>query len=248
MAITETARRNHEELFPNHTSTLAETDPEFVEVFDNFAFDEALGYCELDTHTRLLAVLAALIAQHAVSEYRAMLKGALNAGVTPVEVKEIVYQAVAYVGIGRVFDFLHATNDVLAARGVRLPLEPQATTTPENRLERGLELSKSVFGELIDHTLVQFNLAARRHHVHRAAAATLQLADGRAEPARELMTFVQLAALGGCEPQLKAHIAGNAAVGNDKAKLVSVLTQLVPFLGFPRTLNALRCVNEVLGK
>jgi 4-carboxymuconolactone decarboxylase len=161
MAITATARKNHEELFPHHVSILAETDPEFVEVFDNFAFDEALGYCELDTRTRLMAVLAALIAQHAVSEYRAMLTGALNVGVTPVEVKEIVYQSVAYVGIGRVFDFLHATNDVLAARGVRLPLEPQATTTAENRLERGLELSKSVFGAQIDRMYQAHDLRLR---------------------------------------------------------------------------------------
>jgi 4-carboxymuconolactone decarboxylase len=48
-------------------------------------------------------------------------------GVTPVEAKEIVYQAVPYVGLGRVFDVLHATNDVLTERGVELPLPGQST-------------------------------------------------------------------------------------------------------------------------
>ena len=43
MRITETARNNHEELFPHRTSTLLVTDPELIEVFDNFAFDEVLG-------------------------------------------------------------------------------------------------------------------------------------------------------------------------------------------------------------
>ncbi len=39
MRISETARKNHEELFPNYQSTLQVTDPELLEVFDNFAFD-----------------------------------------------------------------------------------------------------------------------------------------------------------------------------------------------------------------
>jgi 4-carboxymuconolactone decarboxylase len=52
--------------------------------------------------------------------------------------KEIVYQAVPYVGMAKVFDFLHATNDLLTERGVQLPLPGQSTTTPASRLERGL--------------------------------------------------------------------------------------------------------------
>ncbi len=57
-----------------------------------------------------------------------MLGAALNVGVTPVEVKEVVYHAVPYCGQARVFDFLHATNDVLTERGIELPLEAQSTT------------------------------------------------------------------------------------------------------------------------
>lgn len=53
MAISEVARRNHEELFPGHTSTLAITDPELIEVFDNFAFDEVLRHGSLDSDDRL---------------------------------------------------------------------------------------------------------------------------------------------------------------------------------------------------
>lgn len=119
MAITEEARRNHDALFPGHVSTLETTDPELVEVFDNWAFDEVLREGTLDARTRLIVQLAALIASQAVSEYRVMLGGALNIGVTPVEVKEIVYQAVPYVGMAKVFDFLHVTDDVLRSRGSR---------------------------------------------------------------------------------------------------------------------------------
>ena len=60
MAISETARRNHEELFPGHTSKLAVTDPELIELFDNFAFDEVLRHGNLDARTRLSPLFAAL--------------------------------------------------------------------------------------------------------------------------------------------------------------------------------------------
>jgi 4-carboxymuconolactone decarboxylase len=113
MAIRERAQRNHDELFPNHVSTLKGTDPELIELFDNWAFDEVLKDAVLDTRTRLMVQLAAMIACQAVSEYRVMLGAALQVGVTPVEAKEIVYQAVPYVGMAKVFDFLHATNEVL---------------------------------------------------------------------------------------------------------------------------------------
>lgn len=147
MAISETAKRNHDELFPGHVSTLAITDPELIEVFDNFGFDEVLRDTSLDLRTRLMVQLASIIACQAVSEYRAMLGAALTAGVTPVEVKEIVYQAVPYVGLAKVFDFLHATNDVLTERGVELPLAGQSTTTPETRNDKGMAVQKRIVGD-----------------------------------------------------------------------------------------------------
>src|SRR5271166_2052746 len=138
MPITETAQKNHEELFPNHQSTLKLTDPELIEVFDNFAFDEVLRHGDLDTKTRLMAIL---VAQQTLSEYTVMLGGALNVGVTPIEAKEILYHSVPYVGVAKAFEFIHATNEVLKSRGVELPLEGQSTTTPETRFEKGLALT-----------------------------------------------------------------------------------------------------------
>ncbi len=130
MPITEYAKKNHDELFPGHVSTVAVTDPELIEVFDNFAFDEVLRLTKLDIRTRLMVQLAAIIACQAVREYRAMLGAALNIGVTPVEAKEILYQSIPYVGLAKVYDFIQATNEVLTERGVKLPLPGQSTTTP----------------------------------------------------------------------------------------------------------------------
>ena len=62
---------------------------------------------------------------------------------------------------------------------------------------------------------------------------------------RELLTFAMLISLGGCEPQAKGHVAANLNLGNDRQLLLAVITQLLPFIGYPRTLNALRVINEV---
>jgi 4-carboxymuconolactone decarboxylase len=246
MAISETAHKNHEELFPNHKSTLKVTDPEFIDVFDNFAFDEVLSYGNLDTKTRLMVILASLIAQQTLSEYKVMLVGALNVGVTPVEVKEIVYQSVPYVGIAKVFDFIHATNEILESRGIKLPLEGQSTTSPETRFDKGLALQKEIFGNMID-TMYQES-PANQIHIQKYLSANCfgdyYTRKGLDIKTRELLTFSMILSLGGCEPQLKGHIQGNINVGNNKEVLLSAVTQLLPYVGYPRTLNAIRCLNE----
>jgi len=248
MSISKTAFKNHEELFPNRKSKLAETDPELIEVFDNFAFDEVLQYGNLDTRTRLMVILASMIACQAVAEYKVMLGGALNVGVTPIEVKEIVYQAVPYVGMAKVYDFIHATNEILESLGIQLPMEGQATTTPETRFEKGYAVQKAIVGERLEEMYA--DSPANQIHIQKYLSANCfgdyVARAGIDLQTRELLTFSMLMALGGCEPQLKGHVQANLTVGNDKAKLLSVVTQLLPYVGYPRTLNAIRCINEVL--
>nr|WP_243287328.1 carboxymuconolactone decarboxylase family protein [Geothrix terrae] len=246
--MSETAHRNHERWFPSHQSTLKVTDPEFIELFDHFAFDEVASYGTLDDRTRLMAILAALIAGQALGEYKVMLRAALTVGVTPVEVKELVYQAVPYCGIAVVFDFLHATNEILASAGVKLPLEGQSTTTRETRMARGLGVQKAIFGETIDQ-MREASPADQRHiqdHLSGNCFGDYYTRTGLDLRLRELLTFSMLLALRGCEAQVKGHVRGNLQVGNDRGTLVSVITQLLPYLGYPRTLNALQCLNDVL--
>lgn len=59
-----------------------------------------------------------------------------------------------------------------------------------------------------------------------------------------MITFCFLAAQSGCEPQLTSHAAANLRVGNDKAFMIQVLSQCLPYIGYPRSLNALRCLND----
>jgi len=248
LSPTDTAIRNHDELFPGHVSTLATTDPELVEYFDNFAFDEVLAQSSLEPRIRLMVQLAAMIAAQAVGEYRVMLGAALTVGVNPVEVKEIVYQAVPYVGMAKVFDFLHVTNDVLTERGVELPLPGQSTTTREDRLTKGRAVQEQVVG--VDAVAAMYaNAPDDELHIQHWLSANCfgdhLTRTGIDVPTRELLTFAFLVSLGGCEPQVKGHVAANLRVGNDRSRLIDVLSQLLPFIGYPRTLNGLRVVDEM---
>ena len=220
-----------------------ETDPEFAERFEHFAFEEVVGEPgqQLDEITRHMAILATLLGCQGTDAFRMELPCALDAGVTPVMAKEIIYQAVDYLGIGRVLPFLDAANDILEGRGVKLPLPGQATTTMENRLEKGAQAQVDIFGESMKE-------AWKQGHINRWLAANCfgdyYTRTGLDLKQRELITFCFLAAQGGCEPQLTAHAKGNMNLGNDKEFLTKVVSQCLPYIGYPRSLNAIACINK----
>lgn len=220
-----------------------ETDPEFMERFEHFAFEEVVNEPgqQLDDVTRHMAILAALMGCQGTEAFRLELPCALDAGVTPVMAKEIVYQAVDYLGIGRALPFLQLVNEALVSRGVKLPLEGQATTTMENRLVKGARAQADIFGP---HMLE----AWKAGHINRWLAANCfgdyYTRTGLTLAQREMITFCFLAAQGGCEPQLTAHAKGNMNLGNDREFLIRVVSQCLPYIGYPRSLNAVTCVNK----
>ena len=227
---------------------LRQTDPELAEIVGNFAFDETQRGSEIDTRTRILVTMAASVALQASEVFGMTLEAALANGITPVEVKEVIYQAVPYVGFAKAGGILKQANGLLTAKGVKLPLEPQSVTSPETRQEKGLALQKSIFGESIDQ-MYKTSPAGQLHFQY--ALSGNCFGDYQTRPAldaktRELLTYAMLVSLGGCEPQVKGHIQGNVNVGNGKDVLIAVTTQLLPYIGYPRTLNALACLNAVI--
>ena len=222
---------------------LYETDREFMEGFEHFAFEEVVNEKgqELEPKVRYTAILATLLGCQGTDAFRMMLPKALDAGVTPVMAKEIVYQATDYLGFGRVLPFISITNEILEARGVALPLEKQATTTMEDRLEKGIQAQVDIFGE-------HMNEAWKAGHINRWLAANCfgdyYTRNGLDLAQREMITFCFIMAQGGCEPQLTAHAKGNMNLGNDKEFLIKVVSQCVPYIGYPRSLNAIACINK----
>ena len=251
MAMTDFAKEYLEKMFPGRESGFERTDPEFIERFDNFAFDEVvnmpdIGGREVDGRTRHMAILSTLLGCQGIDAFRAMLPAAMNFGVTPVEIKEIVYQAVAYLGMGRVLPFLGAVNEVFEERGIALPLPGQATTTAENRREAGTQAQVDIFGE---HMRDYWKSGPResRHINHWLADncfGDYYTRKGLDHAERELITFCFLSAQGGCEPQLTSHAGANMRIGNDRLFLIKIISHCLPFIGYPRSLNALACVNK----
>lgn len=219
------------------------TDPEFTERFEHFAFTEVTQK-ELDAKTRCLAVLAALIGSSGIDAYKEMLPKALENGITPVMAKEIVYQATDYLGYGRMLPFLNCTNEVFSEKKIPLPLDGQATTTLENRLEKGIEAQAEIFGE-------HMKEAWKAGQINRLLAANCfgdyYTRKGLSLSERELITFCFLMAQGGCEPQLTAHAKGNMNMGNDEDFLNRVVLECLPYIGYPRSLNAIACVKRAVG-
>ena len=246
--LSENAIKNHERLWPTYISKAKQTDPELIEVFDNFAFDEVISHDTIDAKTRVMVILASTIASQALTEYKMFVNAALNVDVTPVEIKEILYQSVPYIGIAKVIDFIYTTNEIFTERGVELPVEGQSTTTPASRYEKGLALQKAIFGEMIDK---MYETAPKNQlHIQKYLSANCfgdyLTRTGLDIRTRELLTYSMLISMGGAESQVKGHIQGNINVGNNKQTLLSVTTQLLPYIGYPRTLNAIKCLNEVI--
>ena len=220
-----------------------ETDPEFMERFEHFAFDEVVNEegQQLEPGTRNLAILATLIGCQGLEAYKEMLPRALDDGLSPVEAKETVYQAADYLGMGRMWQFLNATNEIFSEKKIALLLPSQATTTMEDRLEKGVQVQAEIFGEHMQE-------AWKSGHINRWLAANCfgdyYTRTGLDLAQRELITFCFLLAQGGCEPQLTAHARGNMNMGNNKEFLIKVVSQCLPYIGYPRSLNAIACINQ----
>lgn len=237
-------------VFKETWDELEKYDPEFIEIAVNFAQGEAVQASRLTEKERMLCILSALLGCQGLGEFRNMLHTALDTGIEPVAIKEVLYQAAAYLGLGRVHDFLLAANEIMEQHGVGLPLAPQATTTEKTRFGDGLTKQVKLFGEGMAKR--QTDAPPLRRNINRWLAANCfgdyYTRTGLNDQEREMITFCFILAQGGCENQLRGHTAGNFGVGNDKEKLYSVVEQCMPYIGYPRSLNAMGIIDEEIKK
>ena len=158
----------------------------------------------------------------------------------PIMVKEMVYQSIDYVGMSRMWSFLASTNEIYRERNISLDAG-EATTTMFDRLEKGAQAQVEIFGE-------HMKEAWKTSVVNRWLAANCfgdyYTRTGLDLAQREMITFCFLMAQGGCEPQLIAHSKGNMNMGNDAEFLKKVVHQCLPYIGYPRSLNALNAIDK----
>ena len=243
----EKSAEKHTQLFGEGTGVRA-TDPDFQDISRHFIFGEVFYQGNLDDKMRELITLVVLATAQTLPQLKAHVGGALNAGLTPVEIKEAVYQCAPYIGFPKTLNALTVVNEVFQAKGITLQVESQKTVDEENRLEKGVAVQTAIFGDVI--AKMRQNGPANQQHIQDYLSAfcfgDFYTRNGLDLKTRELLTLCIVSALGGCESQVKAHVQGNKNVGNDKETLIAVITHCLPYTGFPRTLNALACVNEII--
>ena len=248
MSRIQLSEKKFKELFGKHVESMAETDPDLQEILNKFIFGEVFYHGNMPDKLRELITIVVLATNQTPNQLKSHVFASLNIGVSPVEIKEALYQCAPYIGFPKTLNAVQIANDVFKAVNISLPVESQKTVTEETRYEKGLSVQKSIFGEVIDQ--MNDNAPKNQKHIQNYLSAfcfgdiytrsTLDLKT------REILTLCILSALGGCESQLKSHVFGNVKVGNDKDTLLVAITQCLPYIGFPRTLNALSCLNEVL--
>ncbi|MED1950618.1 carboxymuconolactone decarboxylase family protein [Brevibacillus centrosporus] len=242
----EKSQEIYKQIFGNGVPAAYATDPDFQDILSQFIFGEVFYQGDLDIKMRELITLVVLATNQTLPQLGAHVHAALNVGLTAVEIKEAIYQCAPYLGFPKALNALTEVNEVFKARNIALPLESQKQVVEENRFDKGLAVQVEIFGEVIAKN--RQNAPNNQKHLQDYLSAfcfgDFYTRGGLDLKTRELLTFCIISALGGAEGQVKAHVQGNVNVGNDKETLITAITHCLPYIGFPRTLNALACVNE----
>lgn len=247
LTMTEKAKTKYNELLKRDASITKTNDADLESIFNNFVYGEVYNHGTLEPKLRELVTLVSLTASQGTDMIKPHVETALNVGVSPIEIKEALYQCSPYVGFPRVFAALEKANEVFKEKNISLPIESQSTVTESTRFDKGLETQVSIFGDAI--LAAHSNAAPNQKHIQNFLSANcfgdFYTRTGLDLKTRELLTFIMIISLGGAEPQAIAHANANIKMGNSKDMMLEAVTQCLPYIGYPRTLNAITIINNI---
>ncbi len=221
---------------------------ELYEITENFINKDIPTVGNLDTKMRELITIVVLTVNQQPEFLEPHIQKALKSGADAIEIREAIYQCAPYAGIPKALIAEKAANKVFEANGIKLPLKSTGTVSPETRYEEGLNTQVEIFGEKIKEMPSLYPKS--QQHIPQFLAkycfGDFYTRKGVDLKTRELLTLCMLVALGDTEGQIKGHIQGNLNMGNDKEILVAAINQCLPYIGFPRTLNALKYLNQIV--
>lgn len=243
----ELCKKNYTALFGGEALTGQGTDPEMMDILQKFIFGEVFRTGDLDIKTREMITCITLTTMQTLPQLKAHAGAALNVGVTPVELRELVYLCAPYIGFPKTLNALTTINEVFKERGIALPLEKQGTVTEENRHERGSEIQEPLYGDAIEEALknVPGGLgedAAR--FLTEFCFGDIYTRSGMDMQTRELLVYCILTTLE-AESQLISHTQSNIKLGNNKEKLAAAVIQCLPYIGFPPAMKTLKIIQNV---
>jgi 4-carboxymuconolactone decarboxylase len=244
----EWSEQKFKQLFGRGLPAASASDPDFQDILSRFIFGEVFHQGNLDDKKRELITLVVLTTNQTLPQLKAHVQAALNVGLTSVEIKEAVYQCAPYIGFPKTLNAIHEVNEVFKSNNIALPLESQKQVQEDSRFDIGLAVQVEIFGDII--AKMRESTPANQKHIQDYLSSfcfgDFYTRGGLDLKTRELLTLCIISALGGAEGQVKAHVQGNKNVGHDKETLIAAITHCLPYMGFPRTLNALACVNEII--
>lgn len=238
------AEQKIEELFEDADIPENIKDTELYDIVNKLVYGELYQQGQLTDKDREMITLAALTTLGTTTILKTHIYSALNAGLTPIEITETIYHCTPYIGAAKSLEALQVVNEVFEEKGIDIP-ESQATVTEESRFDDGSAAQTKLFGNLGDTKPAEGEIRLGRSFLPDYCFGDFYTRKGLTIEQHELLTWVCIATLGGAESQLTGHTNGNKNVGKSKEYMLEVLTDIMPYIGYPRTLNALSIINTV---
>lgn len=247
---TEICKENYHTLFGGEALSTTGNDPEMMAILQKYIFGEVFTVGELDNKTREMITVTSLAAQQTLPQLKAHINAALNVGVTPVELREAIYQCAPFIGFPKTLNALEVLNQVFKERNIKTPLNSTATVKEEERFEKGSKIQAPLYGDEIKKSLEglpQDMGADVARFLTEVCFGDFYTREGLDLKTRELLIISILVTTGNTET-LKSHIKGNLKAGNSKEIITAAIIQCLPYVGFPNSLAALRTLKEVLAE
>lgn len=246
----EVCKQNYHALFGGEALTGQGTDPEMMDILQKFIFGEVFQTGNLTLKQREMITCITLATMQTLPQLKAHAGAALNVGVTPEELREVMYLTAPCIGFPKMLNAVAAVNEVFKERGISLPLEKQSTVTDATRHETGMAIQNELYsggiasvmdgipGEL-GKDVEQFLTDYFFGEIYSRGALDL--------PTRELLIYCVLTTLES-EKQLQSHYHGNINVGNTPETLAAAVIQCLPYVGFPAAIKALCIIKQEYAK
>ena len=246
----EVCKQNYHTLFGGEALTGQGTDPEMMDILQKFIFGEVFRTGNLTMKQREMITCITLATMQTLPQLKAHAGAALNVGVTPVELREVMYLTAPFIGFPKMLNAVATVNEVFKERGIHLPLEKQGTVTDANRHEAGKAIQDRLYpggissvmegmpgdmGKDVEQFLTDYFFG----EIYSRGALDLKI--------RELLGYCVLTTLE-AESQLQSHFHGNINAGNTPETVTAAVIQCLPYIGFPAAIKALRIIKQEVAK
>lgn len=240
-------KANYQHLFQGEALTGEGSDPELMDILQKFIFGDIFATGSLDHESRELITCTVLTVMQTLPQLKAHAGAALNVGVTPIELREAVYQCAPFIGFPKTLNAVATINEVFVERGIALPLDKQDNVSEEERFERGKAIQYPIYGDEIAQAMAPLP-AGMGEDVARFLTeycfGDLYTRTGLNVAQRELLIYCILTTMG-ATPQLQAHALGNLKIGNSREQLTAAVIQCLPYIGFPLALQSLKILRDL---